>query len=475
MSSKIRNKHFSPADFKIFLLTLALAVGLAAVPSMAVNLVDIRANTIEDTIGVGFASSFDIYIENDIVLGGINLGFRVWSPDGAIWIWNRTCTNGSSLFCVVPGSRADGCVWDVTGLQIIEQDVDEISPDTIGLAGTAMSCGLQPGPLEHMYSAHFTPGDPGYGEVSTLCIDSVFIPPSGAFVFVDQIGASFPPIAAWESGGRCWPVANVHPCHVEWDWNLPTSITIAHCEVGIVTLSIVATCPQGMTVQFRLEQFVGGSGTASLIDNGDGTCEVIYYPVPDDVGQPIHIVIDATCGHTPFGHSSPFDLSVNVTNDPPALDPGFYYKWGATNNLLVIDDIIVVDNDACDNPEFFIVSGPGQIDPVTGLYTWMPGPGDSGVYIIEFGVTDNCDTALGSYQAGISDENCCPGDANYSGTINVGDAVFLVNYIFKGGSPPLIMNWGDPNADCEINVGDVVYLINYVFRSGDDPQVGCFY
>jgi len=65
------------------------------------------------------------------------------------------------------------------------------------------------------------------------------------------------------------------------------------------------------------------------------------------------------------------------------------------------------------------------------------------------------------------------GDANYDGQVNVGDAVFLINHIFKGGPPPTILNWADVNADCQVNVGDAVYLIYYIFKGGNAPQLGC--
>jgi hypothetical protein len=73
----------------------------------------------------------------------------------------------------------------------------------------------------------------------------------------------------------------------------------------------------------------------------------------------------------------------------------------------------------------------------------------------------------------IEDMGYGPGDANLDGDVNVGDVVFLINHIFKGGPPPSAPNWADPNADCQINVGDAVYLINFVFNSGPAPQLGC--
>lgn len=61
------------------------------------------------------------------------------------------------------------------------------------------------------------------------------------------------------------------------------------------------------------------------------------------------------------------------------------------------------------------------------------------------------------------------GDANSDANINIGDVVYLINYIFKSGPPPAFEKLGDPNCDDHINIGDAVYLVNYIFKSGPDP------
>jgi hypothetical protein len=61
------------------------------------------------------------------------------------------------------------------------------------------------------------------------------------------------------------------------------------------------------------------------------------------------------------------------------------------------------------------------------------------------------------------------GDANGSGDINLADAVYLVNYVFKGCRPPIPVESGDANRDNSVNVGDVVCIINFVFRGGSGP------
>jgi hypothetical protein len=61
------------------------------------------------------------------------------------------------------------------------------------------------------------------------------------------------------------------------------------------------------------------------------------------------------------------------------------------------------------------------------------------------------------------------GDANSDGAVNVGDPVFLINYIFKGGTEPENPEECDPNCDDNVNVGDVVYLVNHIFKGGAAP------
>jgi len=67
--------------------------------------------------------------------------------------------------------------------------------------------------------------------------------------------------------------------------------------------------------------------------------------------------------------------------------------------------------------------------------------------------------------------DCRPGDANGDGEVNVGDAVYLITYVFKGGPNPTPYPYcsGDANCDCNPNVGDAVYVISYVFKGGPPP------
>jgi hypothetical protein len=61
------------------------------------------------------------------------------------------------------------------------------------------------------------------------------------------------------------------------------------------------------------------------------------------------------------------------------------------------------------------------------------------------------------------------GDANGDGEIGPGDVVFLLNYLYRFGSPPCPQVAGDANSDGVVGPGDVVYLINYLFKDGPPP------
>jgi hypothetical protein len=61
------------------------------------------------------------------------------------------------------------------------------------------------------------------------------------------------------------------------------------------------------------------------------------------------------------------------------------------------------------------------------------------------------------------------GDTNKDKTVNVSDAVFIINYVFVGGDPPNPLESGDANCDGDCNVSDAVWIINYVFVGGSQP------
>jgi len=61
------------------------------------------------------------------------------------------------------------------------------------------------------------------------------------------------------------------------------------------------------------------------------------------------------------------------------------------------------------------------------------------------------------------------GDPNNGGSVNILDATYLINYLYKDGPAPDPDPSADVNNSEDINILDVTYLINYIYRDGPEP------
>ena len=92
----------------------------------------------------------------------------------------------------------------------------------------------------------------------------------------------------------------------------------------------------------------------------------------------------------------------------------------------------------------------------------------AGYYQFKIKTEDDCGN-MGSYSCVVGALTAKCGDANGDGVIDVGDVVYLINYLYKNGPAPNPVLIGDANCDGIVDVGDVVYLINYLFKNGPEP------
>ncbi len=107
------------------------------------------------------------------------------------------------------------------------------------------------------------------------------------------------------------------------------------------------------------------------------------------------------------------------------------------------------------------------LDPSSGIISGTVA--DYGAFNFTVFATDNSDPSLTDFQHYAMTVDYLCGNANGDGAINVGDGIFVINYVFKSGPAPEPLESGDANCDGNINVGDAVYLINYVFNAGLAP------
>ncbi len=65
------------------------------------------------------------------------------------------------------------------------------------------------------------------------------------------------------------------------------------------------------------------------------------------------------------------------------------------------------------------------------------------------------------------------GDADGNHIVNISDAVYLIAYIFGGGTAPDPLISGDSDCNEIVNISDAVYLIAYIFGGGPAPCAAC--
>jgi hypothetical protein len=99
-----------------------------------------------------------------------------------------------------------------------------------------------------------------------------------------------------------------------------------------------------------------------------------------------------------------------------------------------------------------------------------------GTHSFDFPALNRYQTYQGGWDAYVTKlgelEYSC-GDANGDGSVDISDVVYLIAYIFSGGSAPSPLLAGDANCDSTVDISDVVYLIAYIFSGGSAPCAVC--
>ncbi len=137
-----------------------------------------------------------------------------------------------------------------------------------------------------------------------------------------------------------------------------------------------------------------------------------------------------------------------------------------------------------DNPPdqvyFTLLSGPGEIDSITGNWSYAPVCLDIGttltLEVCTYDIAHPCpqiDPAMhATVELIVTEPPPIPGDINADSIINLHDILGLLAYVYLDGPPPVpSSNVGDANRDGEINLSDILFLIEYVYFQGPEP--GC--
>jgi hypothetical protein len=181
-----------------------------------------------------------------------------------------------------------------------------------------------------------------------------------------------------------------------------------------------------------------------------------------------------------FGYA--FPVRIRVDNQIPAIDSVTYFTNGITSPMAA--DYSIDSDSGCLVLGAVYYNGMGSVKPVAKIYARVPVALNDRQITLDWtrsrplqapAPDSTIFPVLDQIYSGIEPvltPSCCitAGDANDDRAVNIGDAVFLINHIFKSSAPPPCATQGDANYDGAINVGDVIYLINYVFRSGPTPH-----
>ncbi len=110
------------------------------------------------------------------------------------------------------------------------------------------------------------------------------------------------------------------------------------------------------------------------------------------------------------------------------------------------------------------------LDPSTGVISGTPtlaGTFDFTVRVTDSSAPSETDTQ--EFYMVVTEISFVRGDVNGDLEIELGDAIYLLNYLYKGGPEPVNPEAGDVNCDGSIDLGDAVYLLNYLFKNGPEP------
>jgi len=190
--------------------------------------------------------------------------------------------------------------------------------------------------------------------------------------------------------------------------------------------------PDGDPIEYHL---VSGPG-----DVQTSTGEWFWIPGTGDVGQYTVIVevSDDVLGHgsCPDNHIS-FEVSIELSDCPD--DIGAYTESlvaGLEGDSLYNQIALPAHDPNSNEIEYYLVSGPGVVDLVTGEWTWDPGCGVTGDYTVTVEVTDDmlgegmCSGNLLSFD--VSMAGIPRGDWDCDGKMTPTDVVWMVNYVYRG-------------------------------------------
>jgi len=263
---------------------------------------------------------------------------------------------------------------------------------------------------------------------------------------------------------------------------LPANTSYKLCDLGdSILFDIFAFDPDfgdSLTLsKLSIEGELRPQDPITGIDSVNGI--LIWKPDYSDTLSNPHLLIFQVIDDCGLSHTDTVLVWIEFNHPPVLVAQGESFHL-CEDSTVCFDHLIGADSDPDDSISLELISGPTcifsttLIDPtlLTGFACFLTS-GDS-VYTFIFELKDRCG-AIDSDTVNIEispPANLLRGDPNGDSFINASDVIYIINYLFKGGSPPVsCFKSGDANCDSKVNISDVIYLINYLFKGGLPP--GC--
>jgi len=407
--------------------------------------VEIHINYPADTVFIGETNTIEFWIENDDTLLGMTLGFEFSGYAGAV-VWDSLYGSNPPLNIDAP-EAVDAFMSGITSLFAGYQD--STLQDSLLIGGAYLppnNLGLPSGSLRICYSMQFD--IPAGEEMGSFCVDNIFYPPGGGWIFDDGSGPVAPNYFGCVNASYnnpncpaiCFPVVTKE---VQANFGFSPDCGIAPAEI-----------------QFSDSSTLNPQAWKWYFDDGDSSTEQ----------NPMHI-------YQSSGEYYPTLIASNSYNADTFTSP----------IAVIIYDSMVLDfsADVTEGLAPLDVQFNSTFDPTPDYIVWYFGDGDSsnlpnpahiydeaGVYDVIF-AAELCGTRDSLIKADyitVLDYIC--GDANSDGVVNLSDANYVRSYLFGGGAPPSPLESADVDECGSVNISDLAYLQEYIWGDGPEPCEG---
>ena len=417
--------------------TVLLCMGLLFSTVQAANNVEIHFNYPADTVYVGVANKLEIWIENDVTITGKSLALEFSGYAGQV-DWNGSYGNRAPL------NEENDAFEAFPGLAINYGNLyDNYLPDSILFGGIVMipaEIGLEPGSMRLCYSMMFT--IPAGESEGSICVDNIFYPPAGEWLFYQRYGPEFAPefngcsnTATYipDCDAVCFPVAIApapvaefsfspdsgdYPLDVDffdYSTNYPTEWHWLFGDGG-------SSSEQNPTHTYT---FAGIFFPLLIVTNSSGT-DTLVSPDAITVTTPqAPVGVTLTCPDTKETYGGVTDTILYVVDNNTEYPGDFNFMASDSLGWFMSPTFYQFHMDAYTLENIYVEVlvpaslGIGVQNKITGSVVLQTNPMITDTAICRMIIIDGI----------------C-GDVNLDGMVNVSDAVYLINYVFNGGPSP---------------------------------------